>query len=84
MPEESIDKNLKIRFESFKNYIIENNFKFGDYWENAKKTFYVDYDDGNYYSKGIRNYLPYLYDFHNYDKNKEEKFLLEFCILFFL
>ena len=36
MPEESADKNLKIRFESFKNYIIENNFKFGDYWENAK------------------------------------------------
>ena len=70
MPEESIDKNLKIRFESFKNYIIENNFKFGDYWENAKKTFDVDYDDGNYYSKGIRNYLPFLYDFHNYDKNK--------------
>jgi hypothetical protein len=32
MPEESIDKNLKIRYESFKNYIIENNFKFGDYF----------------------------------------------------
>lgn len=68
MSKEFINKNLKIRFETFKNYIINNNFKFGDYWENAKKTFDVDYVEGNYYSKGIRNYLPLIYDFHKYDK----------------
>ena len=61
---------LEKRFILLKKFVKKNNLKFGPFWENAKKTFNINFIDGYYYSLGKRNYLPFVYNHHKYDKKK--------------
>lgn len=72
--------NLEKRYIDFKIFVEKNNYKFGSYWENAKNTFEVELKDGNYFSSGKRNYLPLIYDFHEYDKKNLIKILDNYYI----
>lgn len=51
---------LEQRFNSYK--LSFKSLQYGSYWEKAKKTFDVDFKDGEFISKGERNYLPTIYD----------------------
>ena len=53
---------LNERFKKFKDSFLGNNFKFGKYWEKEKKTFDVNFKDGNFYSTGTRDYLPTIFN----------------------
>jgi len=60
---------LEKRFYDFKNNIAPR--KYGKYWEDAKKTFSIDYIKSSFVSHGVRNYLPDIYS----TKFKEEDLL---------
>ena len=59
---------LNERFKKFKDSFLGNNFKFGKYWEKEKKTFDVNFKDGNFYSTGTRDYLPIIFNENFVDK----------------
>ena len=48
------------RFNNFKKSITH--MRHGEYWNEAKTTFNIDFKDGNFISKGTRNYLPTIYN----------------------
>jgi hypothetical protein len=50
---------LEKRFSDFKNNIAPR--KYGKYWEDAKKTFSIDFINSSFVSYGERNYLPEIY-----------------------
>ena len=54
--------DLNLRFKKFKDFIINNKYKFGKFWEKEKNTFEVDFEDGLFNSKGSRDYLPRIFD----------------------
>lgn len=70
MYQNDAQNNFEQRFSLFKKFVEKNEFKFSPFWEKAKKTFDVDLKNGNYYSSGERNYLPFIHNYHKYDKNK--------------
>ena len=63
------NNQLNERFIKFKKTLLNNDYKFGKYWEKEKKTFNVDFKDGLFYSTGSRDYLPRIYD-KNIDESK--------------
>ena len=81
----------EIRFNNFKKSIAPK--KYGKFWSEAKNTFNIDFKDGNFISKGARNYLPTIYnpklnrddllDF-NFESKEDKKILKlgrqRFCI----
>ena len=62
------NNQLNERFKKFKDSFLGNNFKFGKYWEKEKNTFNVNFEDGNFYSTGSRNYLPTIFNENFLDK----------------
>ena len=81
--------NLNFRFKNLKKQCLQNNYKFGKFWEKEKKTFEVNFRDGNFYSTGSRNYLPRIYNKDIKDKDiiliDSKKFIQiakkKFCVL---
>jgi len=61
---------LEKRFSDFKTNIAPR--KYGEYWEEAKKSFSIDFKNSRYVSFGERNYLPEIYS-----TKFEEKSLLK-------
>ena len=54
--------DLNLRFRNLKETCSKNHYQYGKYWEKAKKTFNVNFSDGNFDSTGSRNYLPRIYN----------------------
>ena len=50
--------SLSVRFGEFKKYINQLNLVHGDYWEEAKKTFDITFDEKDYKNLGTRDYFP--------------------------
>ena len=64
------------RFRKLKNDLKNKKFSYGKYWENAKKTFEIDFDENGYKNYGSRDYFPELFheiNLNNYQTlDKEE------------
>lgn len=60
--------NLEDRFYNFKKSILDYQDIYGSYWNLAKETFDVNFNDGKYKSVGKRNYLPEIYN-HQMDQD---------------
>ena len=54
--------SLETRFLKFKETYQKNDLKYGQYWEEAKKTFDISFKESRYQSHGSRNYLPFIYN----------------------
>ena len=50
--------SLSVRFGEFKKYINQLNLVHGNYWEEAKKTFDITFDEKGYKNLGTRDYFP--------------------------
>jgi hypothetical protein len=60
-------KMLEKRFSDYKTNIAPR--KYGEYWEEAKKSFSIDFKNSRYVSFGERNYLPEIYSTKFEDKS---------------
>lgn len=50
------------RFQKLKKDLLANEFSYGKYWESAKTTFEIDFNENGYQNLGSRDYFPKLFD----------------------
>ena len=76
--------NLEDRFLKFKTSILDHKNIYGSYWNLAKETFDINFENGEFKSLGKRNYLPEIYNHQmsqdylldiNFESQENKKFL---------
>ena len=75
-----IPEDLVLRFNQFKKYIEIQNFNYGKFWTEARKTLDIELTKTGFVNRGKRNYFPTIYErgkkfnhFLNINKKKNNK-----------